>query len=971
MLEQPEVVFESAPPKSLGPQPEQVLSLVAEVYKGAALAGLSMRRIVEALESFRVAAAAAGDCFDVLDVMDEQVGFWADDERLTDLLYRMRQSYIESVSSATVSELRDPTVSGEEALGRFRAAWGAALGRRRFWVALAIAQAGRPEFAHDPMLARMPEWIEYLEQRQLASFPELLLYLAKAPGPDRKSRVLLLAMAGALDTYNCDDCGQADRYLSEAVRLDPDNPEVVSAYGDYWLKLNEVEKARQAFSRALELNPQLSSAHGGLGDVMKRENNWQGAEEEYERAMRAQPGYTTGYLGLMSLYARPELFKERIDRLRILTRRLLVIEPDAASTTLVTVGKTFQENGHYDEAHQYYQQIAEVDPGCPDGFIAEARSYEERKMYDQAAESLRHALEIAPNSVIVHFDLGNLHEQREQWDQALASYLRAVELPSPWTDLFAALAADMKWKLERRSDAVEDLLRFLLRKPGQSPVLSKLQEFATRYYEEQKDQGAARSLLDRLLEIQGEEYRGNYENRLGNLYYYSSDYAQAAEHYSRACQAKPTERVYHSNLAVAYKALEEWEAARQKLSDAFDIDHDQGAYDKALADLMKAEGDSYFKRAEYHEALSLYRAAAELQPKSGAYHSDIASALEKLPGGDQKAAELFEAIETLRTAEKLGAGKFGDRIAKLEDRRLSILLGYADFNAEVPVSPPVRVELGQDLVPKVDPERDGGVFLNQLIPEMRSRLEKETGVSFPGIKFRENLDIPANAFSILLNDAPRKLITFEPDPPQPVLVGAIEEVLSQNAGLFLDFERCEDILEHWDRENRFPEPVRQRLNDSGYRLRLCRLLRTLARERVPIYNPEALLGAIQDSNLAVCDMPEAIRSMRMAMKSKLPGNEPGATIIYLPLDLEAGILAGMNETQTGWDPHPQFLHEALTRLLALAPGSSKPCTLVVREPALRAVLSQLLEYQAPELRVLSAEESLAELQEAADGVHHA
>jgi len=943
--------------ESFAVKPDQMAARVADAYRDAALSGLNMRRAVDGLEAFRSSVTNAHNCFDVFDTIDEQIGLSADDDRFVAVLETMRRGYMQEVLSSVVSEVTQSLSRDRDAgVRQFRAALAGALGRWRNRFAMKIALIQLPEPAIDRVLARMDEWRTYLLQDRLQYCDEFLVYLSESPGPDRFARSDLLAAAAAYQLAADDNGNYASELLKRAAGWSRENPELFSTYGQYWLQLKDKDQARAAFERGLRINTKLASGLCGLGDLLKLDSNYLGAEDYYQQAIRAQPGYVTGYMSLVELYGRPELFNDRVDRIPLLTKRAASVEPDGSAGMYIAAGTAFQTNGHYQEAYEYFRRAVEADPRGIDGHIAAAHAYLEESKYQEAENSLRAAAEIAPHLPDLHWEFGMLYEEQMRWGEALQAYERAIATPSPWRLILTSRAAEMKWKLENRREAEDDLLRELEQHPDNTTLLEKLHDFATQHYEELNEPDMARSLLAQIRKIKGANYESNYQNRIGNIHYYHSEFVEAAECYLRASRANPNEPLYHSNLGLAHQGSKRFEDARREFEDAFKIDGEKETYDRDMAGLLKAEGDAVYEQGNYGEALGLYREAAELQPSSGTYLTAIASALERLPADDRRVEHLSESIQLLRRAEKLDAASYQDRIDKLEDRRSLITLGYGDFEVEPPAVSQIVVEVGDDLVPKVDNRQDNGHFIFELIPAMRGRIESERGVRVSGVQMRGSIEIPKNAFKIIFDNVPYRLVTFQEHAEPAVLLDSIEQALLENAEVFMGIDDAEILIERWTNEGNVSAGMVERLKDADFRLGVCRILRALARDEVPLTDSAAILKTVAGFSLAPEDMPQAVRAVRLALKDRLPGNQEGGVIEYVPAALESRLLTGLHETGTAYTLDAELAHGIVTDLVALAAARGGKPALVVRTPAARPLLQRLTEGWLPQVTVLSEEE---------------
>src|SRR5262249_26189526 len=74
---------------------------------------------------------------------------------------------------------------------------------------------------------------------------------------------------------------------------------------------------------------------------------------------------------------------------------------------------------------------------------------------------------------------------------------------------------------------------------------------------------------------------------------------------------------------------------------------------------------------------------------------------------------------------------------------------------ELPIATPIVLEVGDALVPKVNPEVDGGRFIDRDIDAMRKDIEAGTGVTVPGIHVRGNPALARDGYVIMLDEAPQ------------------------------------------------------------------------------------------------------------------------------------------------------------------------------------------------------------------------
>jgi tetratricopeptide (TPR) repeat protein len=292
-------------------------------------------------------------------------------------------------------------------------------------------------------------------------------------------------------------------------------------------------------------------------------------------------------------------------------------------------------------------------------------------------------------------------------------------------------------------------------------------------------------------------------------------------------------------------------------------------------------------------------------------------------------ASWAEAFEDLATASDV-------RLALPDARRalagaLDDLLGMAPgFEEHVPIVIPIVVEVGDALVPLVDPNQDAGVFIYELIPAMRNRILASTGVSVPGVRLRGAPVLEENGFCIQVDEtpvlrgtldaaatfevvdgkhAPAGVSDFHPLTGEPglwvvrpstsddesagahltaagVLIHTIERVIRRHLGRYLGPQEVAMLVETWgeaDHENVIPSVV----PDADARLRLTWILQALADDAVPLANWPALLASIRESG--GIDQPAATLTpaVRRGLRDQLPGPRTGLAPLHVPDDQEA------------------------------------------------------------------------------------
>jgi flagellar biosynthesis component FlhA len=134
-------------------------------------------------------------------------------------------------------------------------------------------------------------------------------------------------------------------------------------------------------------------------------------------------------------------------------------------------------------------------------------------------------------------------------------------------------------------------------------------------------------------------------------------------------------------------------------------------------------------------------------------------------------------------------------------------------------------------------------------------------------------------------------------------------------------------------------------------------LRGLLRERTPIVRWQEILQTLRGTGLPVDDVEAEVRAVRLALKSSLPGNQPGTVRVPLPDNVESMIRTGLQRSgRKVWLAlPPETTQQALGIIRSLVrPGVRQ--VLVTADSEVRPFVRRLAELEFPDLMVISSDE---------------
>ena len=143
--------------------------------------------------------------------------------------------------------------------------------------------------------------------------------------------------------------GEAEKYVGEAVRLAPGNPDVLYVQGVLSLKQRNWEQARTALEKATQVDPSSARAFAALGMAFCDEGNYDRAIAAAEKSMQLDPANTweTRWALAKSYYHR-----EQYDEALRMSREALAQSNGSEPEIALLLAQSQTAVGQYEEAAQ-------------------------------------------------------------------------------------------------------------------------------------------------------------------------------------------------------------------------------------------------------------------------------------------------------------------------------------------------------------------------------------------------------------------------------------------------------------------------------------------------------------------------------------------------------------------------------------------------------------------------------------------
>jgi tetratricopeptide (TPR) repeat protein len=209
--------------------------------------------------------------------------------------------------------------------------------------------------------------------------------------------------------------------LNAAIALDPKDPETYEARGMAQAVAGKLDDALESYNKAIELEPKSPSALTQRARVRAMKNDYPGAIADVEQSMKLRPGSVQALLLHASLLAAIDKVEQALAELNVL-RQVMPDNPEV----LLQIGTLYHASKQPDKALEVYDHLLARDPTNGTVLRSRADTYLNLGKQTQAIADYEEALKVDPKNSGV---LNNL-----AWvlatspDDKLRNGQRAIEL---------------------------------------------------------------------------------------------------------------------------------------------------------------------------------------------------------------------------------------------------------------------------------------------------------------------------------------------------------------------------------------------------------------------------------------------------------------------------------------------------------------------------------------------------------------
>jgi tetratricopeptide (TPR) repeat protein len=408
----------------------------------------------------------------------------------------------------------------------------------------------------------------------------------------------------------------------------------------------------------------------------------------------------------------------------------------------------------------------------------------------------------------------------------------------------------------------------------------------------------------------------------------------------------PPERVA-SLSALLLLAQGDWEGAKTASEKALDADGELEAHRRRMARIHNVRGNRSYSDGRYAEAEDWYSRALDETPHDSVLWGNLALARENRTDGDPL-DRWTRTLEALERAVSEGEPRPDPEYVQRRDRigaRLRLARRYGIRALEMEIAPkPLGLDVGSGLLREV--VSPGTLELSprclETVERVRNRVRARTGLTLPGIHFRDWLAAPhPHAYLALLNGLPvvqsevpgdRVLVFSGEAGPQweatfpaaadplsgepgrwmtpeevpeggdlPTQWAGLEFALHELAAVYLRNARTEVHLD--DVAVLLPSMGDPDLADRGGRTEHLHRVTQVVRNLVAEGAPATELGPIVEMvvrappDRGITELVEEAR-MLPGIRERLPGNAPPLPLVRLGPELGRGLRTGVRKGES-------------------------------------------------------------------------
>jgi len=250
-------------------------------------------------------------------------------------------------------------------------------------------------------------------------------------------------LAAGLEHHQARRFAQARDCYWQALAAEPRNPDLLNLLGAVSINLGDLEAAERYLNEAIALDPHHAAAYDNRGVLRVQLGRVPAAIEDFEQATRLAPDNINSQRNLARALSKAG--RTAIEPLAVIAR-LKPNDPQAhfeLAAALAACGRAAQ-------AISEYQQVLRLNPTSAETYVNLSQLHSGSGSFEEAARCARKALELKPAFAEAYLNLGSALAKRGESSAAIAALHEAQrlkpELPEIYNNLGIALAEELRFE---------------------------------------------------------------------------------------------------------------------------------------------------------------------------------------------------------------------------------------------------------------------------------------------------------------------------------------------------------------------------------------------------------------------------------------------------------------------------------------------------------------------------------------------
>jgi tetratricopeptide (TPR) repeat protein len=245
---------------------------------------------------------------------------------------------------------------------------------------------------------------------------------------DEETIEILLQIADHYQEIN--DLQSANFYLIEAHKIDRDDAEIII---DLAQNFEQLDPSKSIYYYNLYLNdhPFHASVWFDLGVVYSRVNQFEKAIEAFDFALALFENFSEAHFNKGNALANLGKYEAAIesfeDYLQLISQER-TIDPGDFLDVYCSIGECYERLGDLVSALMYYQKALDIDPNYADAIFGIGIVNSLCNNLEDSLRFIKKAIARDPYNSEYHYSLGNVYSLLEKNDKALESYKTAVSI---------------------------------------------------------------------------------------------------------------------------------------------------------------------------------------------------------------------------------------------------------------------------------------------------------------------------------------------------------------------------------------------------------------------------------------------------------------------------------------------------------------------------------------------------------------